>query len=392
MVARAVEQFRRAFGRQEPAFVVRAPGRVDLLGAHTDYNDGWVMPVAIDRAAYLAGRACPSQLVTIAALDLDSVITFRLTELEERIDAAGKPLPSWATYAAGVAWALRKRGLAVSGLEAVLTADVPVGAGLSSSAAVEVALASAWQHLGGWALEPMCLALACQQAENEYVGVQCGLMDQFASVHGRAGHVLCLDCRTLEWEALPLPVEAAVVIADTKVRRELGDSEYNKRRAACEQAVRILQGPLPHIRALRDVSAGDFAQYARLLPQPVRQRAQHVVEETARTREAAAHLQRGDLISFGRAMSASHRSARDLYEVSIRELDVMASTAQRLAGCYGARLAGAGFGGCVVSLVARDATDAFCADLARRYQAETGKSPDIYVCQPAAGAGVLTID
>ncbi|MBL8058858.1 MAG: galactokinase [Anaerolineales bacterium] len=380
--------FRQAFGG-EPDFIARAPGRVNLLGEHVDYNDGWVLPIAIDRAARLAVRATGGETVALSAVDIDARVEFRLADLEAKVAGDGAALPGWARYAAGVAWALRERGLAVAGLQAALTSDVPRGAGLSSSAAVEVAYATAWQRAGGWSLAPMELARLCQRAENAYVGVNCGIMDQFASACGQAGYALLLDCRTLEWGPLPLPAGVAVVVADTMVRRELGSSEYNVRRAHCEEAVRLLAGPLPGIRALRDVSVADFRRHAHRLPELVARRAQHVVEECDRTQRAVGLLRAGDAAAFGQLMNDCHASLRDLYAVSCPELDVMTAEAQALPGCYGARLTGAGFGGCTVNLIQAEAAEDFRRELAARYERAVGRKPEIYVCQAAAGAGVL---
>jgi galactokinase len=388
MLNRLSKRFKDSF-HAEPAFIARAPGRVNLLGEHVDYNDGWALPVAIDRAAHLAVGECPSALVSLVAADLDDGTTFRVTELDSKADVTGRPLKGWARYPAGVAWALKARGLAVGGMDAVLTSDVPRGAGLSSSAAVEVVFAAAWQKLGGWSLPPMDLARACQRAENQYVGVNCGLMDQFASVCGRAGHALLLDCRTLEWEPVLLPDGVAIVAADTMVRRALGRSEYNTRRAQCEEAVRILAGVLPGVKALRDVSVGDFNRHARRLPEGIAKRARHVVEECARTRAAVDVLRTGRAAEFGALMNECHASLRDLYEVSCPELDAMVGAAQKIEGCYGARLTGAGFGGCTVNLVAASAADGFKRALAAEYEKATGKKPEIYVCRASDGAEII---
>jgi galactokinase len=382
------DKFTQSF-HAEPSFITRAPGRVNLLGDHVDYNDGWVLPAAIDRAAYVAVGECPSPLVSLTAADLDDGTTFRVTDLDSKIDVIGKPLKSWARYPAGVAWALKERGLAVNGMDAVLTSDVPRGAGLSSSAAVEVAFAVAWQRLGGWSLPPMDVARTCQRAENQYVGVNSGLMDQFASACGRAGHALLLDCRTLAWEPVSLPDGIAIVVADTLVRRELGKSEYNVRRAQCEEAVRILAPVLPGVTALRDVSVDDFNRHAHLLPEVVAKRARHVVEECARTRAAVEILRAGDAEEFGALMNDCHASLRDLYEVSCPELDAMVEAAQKIEGCYGARLTGAGFGGCTVNLVAAAAAEDFKRALAAAYEKATGEKAEIYVCKASEGASVM---
>lgn len=384
----AADHFRRSFGGAEPAFVVRSPGRVNLLGEHVDYNDGWVLPVAIDRAVYLAAGRCDSVLASIAALDVSQSVTFRVTETAAKTNVAGEQLPRWALYPAGVAHTLREAGLAVTGMEAAFTSDVPRGAGLSSSAAVELAFGVAWRVLGSWRKTGMELALLCQKAENQYVGVNCGIMDQFACANGKANRALLLDCRTLDWRPVPLPTDVAIVIADTMKRRELGTSEYNNRRAACEEAVRTLAAVLPGIRALRDVSLADFGRYAHLLDPVVARRARHVVEECARTVAAVESLTQNDVAAFGHAMNESHRTLRDLYEVSCAELDAMVSAAQSLEGCYGARLTGAGFGGCAVALVAAIAADDFQRELAKRYEAATGLKPEIYVCRASEGAGV----
>jgi galactokinase len=384
-----IEQFKKAYGGQEPAFVAQAPGRVNLLGEHVDYNDGWVLPAAIDRAVYLAVGPCESTLASIGAVDLNESVIFRVNETASRKDGAGHDLPSWATYPAGVAHVLQEAGLTVSGLDAVFASDVPRGAGLSSSAAVELAFAVAWRQLVGWSKDGMELALLCQRAENQYVGVNCGIMDQFASANGQANHALLLDCRSLEWQPVQLPGNVSIVIADTMKRRELGKSEYNNRRAACEEAVRTFGVVLPGIKALRDVSVADFDKYAHLLDPLVAQRARHVVEECDRTIKAVEALKHNDIAAFGQAMNESHRTLRDLYEVSCHELDVMVAAAQSLPGCYGARLTGAGFGGCAVALVETNGAEDFRQELAKQYQAAVGVQPEIYVCKASDGARVL---
>ena len=382
------EIFQQKFGHA-PAHIVRAPGRVNLLGEHVDYNDGLVMPVAIDRATYIAFSPTSAPHATLVAADFADEAFFTLTNLSAKLQADGSPLPDWAKYPAGVAWALTGKNLSVKNMQAVFASDVPRGAGLSSSASVELAFAVAWMTLGGWKLSPMELALICQRAENKYVGVNCGIMDQFASACGEKNKLLLLDCRSLEYQTLPLPKDVAIVIADTTMRRELTNSEYNHRRADCEEAVKILQKDLPEIKSLRDVSVENFNRLAEKLPAQVERHARHVVEEIERTNRAVKFLSDDDIVSFGKLMNDCHVSLRDLYEVSIPELDTMVYIAQSLTGCYGARLTGAGFGGCVAALVARDQVAAFAKNLADGYESETRRHPEIYICEASDGANEI---
>ena len=383
-----VAKFQDCFG-EAPAHVVRAPGRVNLLGEHVDYNDGFVLPIAIDRATWLAFSPSDTDQTTLGAVDLSEDVSFTPETLPAKSDASGNPLPTWALYPAGVMWTLKKAGLATPALKGVYSSDVPQGSGLSSSASVEMAFVLAWQTLGGWNLPPMERALLGQKAENQYVGVNCGIMDQFASACGEQGRLLHLDCRSLEWHTLPLPNDVAVVIADTRMRRALTSGEYNKRRADCEEAVRILSADLPGITSLRDVNPETFNRLASRLPKRVEKRARHVVEEIERSERAIPMLEQGDMVEFGKLLNQCHASLRDLYEVSIPELDTMVDIAQDLPGCYGARLTGAGFGGCTVNLVARGQTDAFSRALAAGYEDETGFPPEIYVCSASKGAELI---
>jgi galactokinase len=286
-------------------------------------------------------------------------------------------------------WSLLEENFSAPAVNAVYASDVPRGSGLSSSASVEMAFMTAWQTLGGWTLPPMQLALLAQKAENKYVGVNCGIMDQFASACGVADQLLLLDCRSLEWQSVPLPGHVSIVIADTSIRRKLTSGEYNKRRSACEEAVRVLQNDLPYIKSLRDVSGDEFNRLAGKLPGEAAKRARHVVEEIGRTTQARVLLEAGDVQRFGRLMNDCHVSLRDLYEVSCPELDAMTRIAQSLEGCHGARLTGAGFGGCTVNLVAQETANAFSASLAKHYENETGLHPQVYLSRPSKGAGLL---
>jgi galactokinase len=380
--------FQKTFGSL-PAHIVRAPGRVNLLGEHVDYNDGFVLPAAIDRATYIAFSPSGTDLSTLAAVDMQQKVSFSPQTIPSKTQADGSPLPEWTHYPAGVMWALNEHQLQTSGMNAVFASNVPRGSGLSSSASVEMAFLLAWQMLSEWTLPPMQRALLGQKAENQYVGVNCGIMDQFASACGVDNKLLLLDCRSLEWKAIPLPENVSIVIADTTVRRKLTSGEYNKRRFACEEAVRLLKQELPEIQSLRDVSAEEFHRFAGRLTEEVYKRARHVVEEIERSRQAEPLLEAGDVRQFGELMNQCHISLRDLYEVSCPELDVMVSVAQSLDGCYGARLTGAGFGGCTVNLVARESADTFAKALAKEYTEQTKLQPEIYITRASNGAEVL---
>ncbi len=362
-----------------PKLLARAPGRVNLIGEHTDYNDGFVLPMAIERAAWLALRPRDDEEVRLYALDFGETAVFSLTHL-----AKGQ---GWAEYVRGVVWALQQEGYALRGFEGVLASDVPIGAGLSSSAAVEVATARALTALNNLPWQPAQMARLCQRAENGWVGVNCGIMDQMISAAGQAGHALLIDCRSLTWDAAPLPPDTAVVILDTATRRGLVDSAYNERRTQCETAAALLGVP-----ALRDISPELFAtQEARLEP-VTRRRARHVITENARTLAAAAALRAGDAAQMGQLMNASHASLRDDFGVSSAALNVMVDLAQRQPGCYGARMTGAGFGGCAVALVQAKEAARFAQAVAAAYAQATGLQPQLIVSQAAQGAEIVPLD
>ena len=372
-----------------PAHIARAPGRVNLLGEHVDYNDGFVLPAAIDRATYVAFSPTNAPHSTLVAADFGQQVSFSLETIQSKTQADASPLPEWALYPAGVMWSLTEENLRILSMNAVFSSDVPRGSGLSSSASVEMAFMIAWQTLGGWTLPAMRRALLGQKAENKYVGVNCGIMDQFASACGVENKLLLLDCRSLEWKTVPLPENVSIVIADTTVRRKLTSGEYNKRRSACEEAVRLLKQNLPNIKSLRDISLKDFNRLAKKFPRKIEKRARHVVEEIGRSNQAEALLEAGDVQSFGKLMNECHVSLRDLYEVSCPELDVMARIAQTLDGCYGARLTGAGFGGCTVNLVEKKKAGSFAKALATGYESETDLHPEIYISHASNGAELL---
>ena len=366
-----------------------APGRVNLLGEHVDYNDGPVLPAAIDRAVHLSAKPRSDRLVLLHARDLNQQVTFSLDYLSEHRDIYGEDFPTWATYPAGVAYIIQQHGYPISGIEAAYTSDVPIGAGLSSSAAVELAFAVTWQAIDQWPGTAMDLARLSQQAENQYAGVNCGLMDQFASANGVENHALYFDTRSLNWHPVPLPANTAIIIADSGVRRSLATSAYNDRRAACEQAVAVLKTFLPGVQALRDVSPAEFALLADRLPDTVRRRAQHVVEECERVDRAIEYLEQGKASDFGQLMFACHASLRDLYEVSCPELDLLVNLAKDLPGCLGARLTGAGFGGCTVNLVEEAHANTFQIGLKSGYLESTGRKAQVYLCRASRGAHVI---
>ncbi|HEY71436.1 MAG TPA: galactokinase [Anaerolineae bacterium] len=386
--ARIRSSFEQHYGHP-PEWIARAPGRINLLGEHVDYNDGWVLPAAIDRCARLAFSASTTSEIMLYAADLEANVRFDLNALDDKLDCDGNPLPGWALYPAGVAWVLRQNHLPISGLQAVLTSQIPIGSGLSSSAAIEVIFAVAWQALSPWQQTPMELAQICQRAENEYVGVQCGLMDPFSILHGVRDHALFFDTRTLDWEPVPLPAHVSLVVADSGVRRRLGGSAYNQRREACEQALRLLAKRLPGVHALRDVSLDDFREHEQALPPSLRPIAEHVVGECVRVLRAADLLKAEDAKGFGALMLEGHASLRDLYQVSSPELDTLVEIARELPGCLGARLTGAGFGGCTVNLVEAQTAETFIERLSSAYAQRTGGKADVWISRPVDGANLL---
>ncbi len=377
--ARATRAFEERFGGM-PAVRARAPGRVNLIGEHTDYNEGFVLPIAIDRAVWVVARPRPDRRVHLLAADFMEEAAFSLDELRPG------GVRGWAAYPAGVAWALEEAGFRLPGLEGTVAGDVPIGSGLSSSAALEVAFAMAWMALGGDEVPRMELARLCQRAENEFVGVRCGIMDQMAALFGRRGHALLIDCRSLETRLVPLPAGAVVLVADSGVRRELAASAYNERRAQCEEAVRRLRERYPEIRALRDVSPAQLEAARGVLPELIYRRARHVVTENERVLHAVAALERGDLSAFGELLNASHESLQRDYEVSIPELDVLVEAARSVPGVYGARLTGAGFGGSILAVVRREAVPAASEAIAHRYEARFGRRPARFAVTPDEGA------
>jgi galactokinase len=369
-----MKKFAEHFGNL-PSVLVRAPGRVNLIGEHTDYNDGFVLPMAIDRSTWIALRPRSDNHVVIHASDLDASGTFDLNRL-----VRGK---GWLEYVKGVAWALQEDGYELNGWDGVVSSNVPAAAGLSSSAALELATARAFHAVSNFTWDPVAIALAGQRAENAWVGVSCGIMDQLISATGMDDHAVLIDCRTLERDEVPLPRNTTVLVLDTGTRRGLVDSTYNKRREDCEAVAHHLG-----VDALRDVTLKQLEASKDSLDPTTFCRARHVVSENKRTLTAAEALKRGDSVNFGLQMNSSHESLRHNYAVSSKALDTMVSLAQPLEGCYGARMTGAGFGGAAVALVESDEVDSFVRNVEERYQKETRIKPAIYVCRASKGASV----
>lgn len=372
------QRFTAHFGKKPEIY--RAPGRVNLIGEHTDYNDGFVLPAAVDLSCWVGVVPRGDRKLFIYAENYSEQVEVDLDAL-----TAWAKRPS-AAYPVGVAWALEQAGHRLRGCDLYIAGDVPMGSGLSSSASIEVATALALLEVAGIQLDRTKVALLCQRAENDFVGARCGIMDQFISCHGKAEHALLLDCRSLHARAIPLTADAALVVCNTMVKHNLAANEYNNRRAECEEGVRLLKTPFPSITALRDVTSAQLEQHRQLLPRKIYQRCRHVVTENERVLHAAAAFEKGDLLTISKLMADSHASLRDDYEVSCRELDLMVEIAASQKGVLGARMTGGGFGGCTVNLVEHAAVEPFVASVEREYHKRTGLKPDIYSLEAAEGA------
>ena len=359
--------------------VVQAPGRVNLIGEHTDYNDGFVMPAAIQFHTTVAIAPRPARELRVFSENYGEQVELALDKLP------GAARRHWSDYVIGIARALEERGVPIGGASLLIRGDIPQGAGLSSSASLEVAVCRAFLEVAGRTMPTAEVALLCQRAENEFVGARCGIMDQFVSVHAERNHALQLDCRSLAYSQEPLPPEVGVLICNTMVRHSLARGEYNQRRLECETGARLFAERRPEVKALRDVSQEEFRRYENGLPETIRKRCRHVINENARVLEAGEALRQHDLMNFGKLMGESHASLRDDFGVSCVELDMMVDLANQMEGVYGARMTGGGFGGCTVNLVKKEYAAAFQMKMTREYERITGKRPEVYLCSAADG-------
>ncbi|MBN1302929.1 MAG: galactokinase [Anaerolineales bacterium] len=370
-----IQTFRQQF-QGEPELITRAPGRVNLIGEHTDYNDGFVFPMAINRALWIALRPREDRLVRLFSARYEEMLTFDLDDFENT--NAG-----WGEYAKGIAWALKENNYKLSGWEGTLAGDVPGGAGLSSSAAFEMAVARAFGAVSGFAWQPKEMAKLGQYAENRWVGMNCGIMDQMISAVGEKDHALMIDCRSLEIRAVPLPSGTPVVILDSSIRHGLVDSAYNERRRQCEEVAKHFQ-----VSMLRDVTLEQLLQEKGNLDDISFRRAQHVITENQRVLDSVAALQSGNTAAFGKLMNASHDSMRTDFEISCPEMDILVEIAQGLPACYGARMTGGGFGGSAVALVEQAHLEPFIRQVQQAYTDRTGLQAEVYVTQAEKGASL----
>jgi galactokinase len=375
--ASLIQSFETYFNAK-PNLIVRAPGRVNLIGEHTDYNDGFVLPMAIDHSVWMALSPRDDEQVRIFSLDLKVEAGFLLTSLTRESD--------WIEYPKGIAYQLMKSGYSLRGFDAVMTGDVPRGAGLSSSAAVELAVARAFAAISNIEWDAVNMAKIAQKAENDWVGVNCGIMDQMASAACKEGHALFLDCRSLEIQHAPLPKGISIVILDTSTRRGLVDSAYNERRSQCEEAARWFG-----VRALRDVNVEDLGKWNPQsdLNEVAFKRARHIVTENARVLEAIQAMRNGNIKRLGELFNASHDSLRDDFEVTNDALNIMVACAREQSSCYGARMTGAGFGGCAVALVNEEEAEAFTQAVSMAYKQSSGLEASVYVCKASEGASIV---
>jgi galactokinase len=360
--------------------VFRAPGRVNLIGEHTDYNDGFVLPMAIDRYTYVVYANRPDNYVNIYSKQYNEKLDYNLDRPKRQ--------KAWGDYIFGVLWALREDRYQFPGANIYIDSEVPVGAGLSSSAALEIATATAVFLVNNFKRNELKLILAAKKAENEFVGMGCGIMDQFVSFFGKGRNALFLDCRSLDYSYIPLNSTAVkYIVCNTMVKHELAAGEYNKRKEECNEGLRILKEDFPKIEALRDAYISSLPEMEAKMNPTVLKRVKHVISENDRTVKAVDALKSDKYILFGRYLNESHNSLRDLYEVSCKELDIMVDKARSIEGVLGARMTGGGFGGCTINLVKADKAENFISQIKELYHKETGIIPDVYQFVPSDGAG-----
>ena len=371
------QEFQKIYGRRPEVY--RAPGRVNLIGEHTDYNDGFVMPAAINFFTWLAISPRSDSTVNIRSRAFTEPVTVVL-------NGDLRPRHAWSDYVVGIIEQIRQSGKKLAGADILIQSEVPMGSGLSSSAAIEVAAGFSLLRTNRYTVDRTELALLCQRAENLFVGIRCGIMDQFISCNGTVDHALMLDCRSLDFRLLPLSSASRMVICNTMVKHDHASGEYNKRRDECETGVLMLREFIPEIRALRDVSTRELEQYREKLPETIYRRCRHVVSENERVQRAAKALEQHDMKQFGTLMAQSHASLRDDYEVSSRELDLMVEIANRQPEIFGARMTGGGFGGCTINLVEGSHAESFRDNVAKEYKKATGLSPEVYISTAADGA------
>jgi galactokinase len=379
-------EFEAAVGRSPRLY--RAPGRVNLIGEHTDYNDGFVMPIALDRDTWVAAAPRDDGTLVVRSKAFNETVSINLEAgMSPTNTVPVSAACPWSRYILGVARTLD----CVGGADLMIASDVPIGAGLSSSAALEVACGFALLDVAGASIDLDHLAHAAQRAEHDFAGTRCGIMDQTIACHGRADAALWLDTRSLERRWLPLPPRVRVVVCNTMVRHELASGEYNARRADCEAGVAVLAHQRPDVRALRDATLADLDAASDRLSTRVSRRCRHVITENARVERAAEALEDGDVHRLGTLMNESHDSLRRDYEVSCTELDTMVAIARSLAGVHGARMTGGGFGGCVVALVERAAAATVVREIARKFRSATGTTPEVWPTGAGAGVGAWPV-
>ncbi len=370
--------FRRRFGK-EPSVTAWAPGRVNLIGEHTDYNDGYVLPIAIDKGIWAAASATEDRTVTLCSGNIKGETAFRIDTI--------RPAGDWGDYPKGIVAKLKEERFPVEGFNVFFLSDLPIGAGMSSSAAMEVLMCRLLEKLFGFSVPPEKAPLLCQEAEHEFAGTRCGIMDQFVSAMGLAEHALFLDCRTLEYRHIPCSLGEYIVVAcDSRVERGLASSKYNKRRAECEEGVRVLAQRFPGVRALRDVTLEQLNQCSDLLPEEIFRRCRHVVSENGRVLSAIDAMGRGRIAALGELVNLSHDSLRDDYEVSCPELDLLVRTARNIDGALGSRLTGAGFGGSTISIIHRSSIDVFQNEVSEAYLRAFNTIPNVFECIASDGA------